>query len=93
VLAMSRRLAHFYAHESCGQCTNCREGTGWLDRILTRIERGHALPGDIEVLKSAASNMAGRTICALADGATAPVLSLVKNFPEELTARIVEKAA
>jgi len=93
VLAVSRRLAHFYAHESCGQCTNCREGTGWLDRILTRIEGGNALPGDMEVLKSAASNMAGRTICALADGATAPVLSLIKNFPEELSARITEKAA
>jgi len=93
VLAVSRRLAHFYAHESCGQCTNCREGTGWLDRSLTRIEQGHGLPGDMEVLKSAASNMAGRTICALADGATAPVLSLIRHFPEELTSRIAEKAA
>jgi len=93
LLALSRRLAHFYAHESCGQCTNCREGTGWLDRSLSRIEQGFGLPGDIEVLKSAASNMAGRTICALADGAAAPVLSLIEHFPEELADRIAEKAA
>jgi len=93
VLAVSRRLAHFYAHESCGQCTNCREGTGWLDRSLSRIEQGQGLPGDVAVLKSAASNMAGRTICALADGAAAPILSLIEHFPEALNERIAERAA
>jgi len=96
VLAMARRLAHFYAHESCGQCTPCREGTGWLERILLRIEHGQGRPEDMDVLKDAASHMAGRTICALADGAAAPVLSLIRHFPEEITSRMadaVEKAA
>jgi len=96
VLAVTRRLAHFYAHESCGQCTPCREGTGWLERILLRIERGQGRPEDMDVLKDAASHMAGRTICALADGAAAPVLSLIRHFPEEITSRManpVEKAA
>ena len=93
VLAVARRLSHFYAHESCGQCTPCREGTGWLERVLTRIERGQGRPGDIEVLKDAATHMAGRTICALADGAAAPVLSVIQHFPEVVKAGIAEKAA
>ena len=70
-----------------------REGTGWLYRVLTRIERGEGRPGDLEVLQDAAVHMAGRTICALADGAAAPVLSVIKNFPETVRAGIQEKAA
>jgi len=93
VLAVAKRLAHFYAHESCGQCTPCREGTGWMDRVLGRIQCGQGHPGDIEVLHDAAVHMAGRTICALADGAAAPVLSVIKHFPEEVRAGIVENAA
>jgi len=93
VLAVARRLAHFYAHESCGQCTPCREGTGWLERVLMRIEAGQGKPGDMDVLHDAAKFMAGRTICALADGAAAPVLSVIKHFPEVVRAGIVEKAA
>jgi len=93
LLAVTRRLAHFYAHESCGQCTPCREGTGWMANILDRIQKGQGQPGDVEVLKDAAIHMAGRTICALADGAAAPVLSLIRHFPEVLEAGIVEKAA
>jgi NADH-quinone oxidoreductase subunit F len=93
VLAVARRLSKFYAHESCGQCTPCREGTGWLYRVLTRVERGEGRPGDLEVLQDAAVHMAGRTICALADGAAAPVLSVIKNFPEVVRAGIQEKAA
>jgi len=93
VLAVARRLAHFYAHESCGQCTPCREGTGWLDRVLMRIEAGQGKAGDMDVLRDAAQHMAGRTICALADGAAAPVLSLIRHFPEAVQAGIVEKAA
>ncbi len=87
------RLAHFYAHESCGQCTPCREGTGWLARILDRIVAGQGTKEDIQVLEDAAEHMAGRTICALADGAAAPVLSLVRLFPEELHRRVMGKAA
>lgn len=93
LLALTKRLAHFYAHESCGQCTPCREGTGWMERILNRIQNSQGQPGDIEVLKDAAVHMGGRTICALAGGAAAPVLSLIKHFPELLEAGIVEKAA
>ncbi len=93
LLAVTRRLSHFYAHESCGQCTNCREGTGWMERILNRIEGGLGAPEDVEVLKDAATHMAGRTICALAEGAAAPILSLIEHYPEDLTSRISEKAA
>jgi len=93
VLAVARRLAHFYAHESCGQCTPCREGTGWLERVLNRIESGRGLAGDAAVLEEAARHMAGRTICALADGAAAPVLSLLEHFPEEVSSRMAGKAA
>jgi len=93
VLAVARRLAHFYAHESCGQCTPCREGTGWLERVLVRIEAGNGKPDDMEVLADAAKFMAGRTICALADGAAAPVLSVLRHFPDAVRAGIVEKAA
>ncbi len=93
VVAVARRLSHFYAHESCGQCTPCREGTGWLERIMDRISTGQGRPEDIDTLRDAATHMAGRTICALADGAAAPVLSLIKHFPDEVRARMAEKAA
>ena len=93
VLAVARRLAHFYAHESCGQCTPCREGTAWLEHLLKRIENGQGQPGDMEVLADAAKHMAGRTICALADGAAGPVQSLIRLFPDVVRAGIVEKAA
>jgi len=93
VVAVARRLSHFYAHESCGQCTPCREGTGWVERIMDRIATGQGVVDDLPVLEDAARHMAGRTICALADGAAAPILSLLKHFPDEVRARIMEKAA
>ncbi len=93
VIALTRRLAHFYAHESCGQCSPCREGTGWLERIMLRLEQGQADEADLLVLQDVATHMAGRTICALADGAAAPITSLLKHFPDEVRARLVEKAA
>jgi len=93
LIALTRRLAHFYAHESCGQCTPCREGTGWLERIMNRIEAGSGCEKDVEVLNDAAVHMAGRTICALADGASAPILSLLKHFPELVQERLMENAA
>jgi len=93
VIAVARRLAHFYAHESCGQCTPCREGTGWLERVMNRVEAGQGSEADLSVLNDAAKHMAGRTICALADGAAAPILSLLKHFPDEVRARLMEKAA
>ncbi|MDX8407186.1 MAG: NADH-ubiquinone oxidoreductase-F iron-sulfur binding region domain-containing protein, partial [Mariprofundaceae bacterium] len=93
LIAVTRRLSHFYAHESCGQCTPCREGTGWLERVMNRVESGQGREEDMQVLSEAATHMAGRTICALADGAAAPILSLLKHFPEEVRARLVENAA
>ncbi|MCD4485304.1 NADH-quinone oxidoreductase subunit NuoF [Chromobacterium vaccinii] len=77
------RLAYFYHEESCGQCTPCREGTGWLYKVIHRIVNGQGRKGDLELLDSVGNNMAGRTICALADAAVFPVRSFTKHFREE----------
>ncbi|MDQ6979153.1 MAG: NADH-quinone oxidoreductase subunit NuoF [Mariprofundaceae bacterium] len=92
-IALTRRLAHFYAHESCGQCTPCREGTGWLERVMLRLEAGQCNEQDLVVLKEASQHMAGRTICALADGAAAPILSLLKMFPDAVRSYLAENKA
>jgi len=76
-------LAHFYAHESCGQCTPCREGTGWLARVLHRILHGHGRPSDLDLLDSVAGRIGGRTICALGDAAAMPVQSFLKHYRHE----------
>jgi len=76
-------LMHFYHHESCGQCTPCREGTGWLDKILHSILEGKGRLQDIDLLLKVADNMKGRTICALSDAAALPVLSFVTKFRDE----------
>lgn len=78
-----RRIARFYYSESCGQCTPCREGTGWLYRMLTRIAEGQGRPEDLERLDSVASRIEGRTICALGDAAAMPVRSFIKHFRPE----------
>ena len=78
-----QRLARFYYSESCGQCTPCREGTGWLYRMLTRIVNGKGVPEDIERLEGVAQKIEGRTICALGDAAAMPVRSFVKVFRPE----------
>ncbi len=70
-----KRLSYFYMHESCGQCTPCREGTGWLWRLVDRIHRGEGRPADLDLLNSVADNIQGRTICALGDAAAMPVPS------------------
>lgn len=77
------RISEFYMDESCGQCTPCREGTGWMVRLLHRIKEGHAEEGDIEKLVNVANNIEGRTICALGEAAAWPVQSFVKNFYSE----------
>jgi len=77
------RLSHFYFEESCGQCTPCREGTGWLSRVLHRIEHGHGKQEDLDLLDDVASRIAGRTICALGDAAAMPVQSFLKYFRDE----------
>lgn len=86
-----RRLAYFYFEESCGQCTPCREGTGWLYRILNRIENGEGRMQDLELLDSVAGNIMGRTICALGDAAAMPVQSFLKHFRSEFEYHIKHK--
>ncbi|MCU0834468.1 MAG: NADH-quinone oxidoreductase subunit NuoF [Chromatiaceae bacterium] len=76
-------LAHFYAHESCGQCTPCREGTGWLARVLHRILNGQGRPQDIDLLDGVAGRIGGRTICALGDAAAMPVQSFLQHYRHE----------
>src|SRR6266853_1964451 len=77
------RLSYFYYEESCGQCTPCREGTGWLYRVVHRIEHGQGKAQDLDLLNSVAENIIGRTICALGDAAALPVRSVVKRFRGE----------
>ena len=77
------RLAHFYYDESCGQCTPCREGTGWLYRMLKRIIDGNGKKGDIDLLMGVQDKIMGNTICALGDAAAMPVESFLRNFREE----------
>ncbi len=77
------RLSYFYFEESCGQCTPCREGTGWLYRIVHRIESGGGRPTDIDLLDSVADNIMGRTICALGDAAAMPVRAFLKHYRAE----------
>ncbi len=86
-----RRLSYFYYEESCGQCTPCREGTGWLWRMVDRIERGEGRVEDLEVLDNVADNIAGRTICALGDAAAMPVKSFIKHFRDEFAYHIEHK--
>ena len=85
------RLSYFYFEESCGQCTPCREGTGWLYRMVHRIEHGQGRLDDIELLNSVADNIQGRTICALGDAAAMPVRAMIKNFREEFEYHIEHK--
>lgn len=77
------RISEFYMDESCGQCTPCREGTGWMVRLIHRIREGHGEPGDIEKLVNVANKIDGRTICALGEAAAWPVQSFVKHFYHE----------
>jgi NADH-quinone oxidoreductase subunit F len=83
-------LAHFYAHESCGQCTPCREGGHWAEKILQRMSRGEALPGDLELLETICNQIQGHTICALGDSIAMPVRSFITKFKDEFRQRILE---
>ena len=86
-------LSQFYAHESCGQCTPCREGTLWMSRITKRICEGWGRMEDVELLKSVADNICGRTICALGEGAAWPVQSNVSKFRDEYLEKIRRQQA
>ncbi|WP_044564086.1 NADH-quinone oxidoreductase subunit NuoF [Azospirillum sp. B4] len=82
------RLSKFYMHESCGQCTPCREGTGWLARVMDRMVRGQARLDEIDMLYDVTKQIEGRTICALGDAAAWPVQGLIRHFRPEMEARI-----
>ena len=85
------RLSYFYHEESCGQCTPCREGTGWLYRMVHRIEHGQGRAGDLDLLVSVADNIQGRTICALGDAAAMPVRAFIRHFRDEFQHHIDHK--
>ena len=90
IVAAIARLARFYMHESCGQCTPCREGTGWLWRMLIRIGQGRAELAEIDLLQDVTKEIEGHTICALGDAAAWPVQGLIRHFRPELERRIRE---
>ncbi len=85
------RLSHFYYEESCGQCTPCREGTGWLAKVMHRIEHGEGRQEDLDLLDDVAHRIGGRTICALGDAAAMPVMSFLKHFRDEFQYHIDHK--
>lgn len=80
---MARRIMHFYAHESCGWCIPCREGTSWLNKTLERFHAGYGRPEDIDLIADLSKNMLGRTFCALGDAAAMPTISIVQKFRKE----------
>ena len=86
-----QRLSYFYAHESCGQCTPCREGTGWLYRLVSRLEHGEGTLADMDLLDNVAENIMGRTICALGDAAAMPVRGMLKHFRDEFVHHVEHK--
>ncbi len=85
------RISYFYKHESCGQCTPCREGTGWMWRVMERLRTGEAEIGEIDMLQQVTKQVEGHSICALGDAAAWPIQGLIKNFRTELERRIVER--
>ena len=86
------RWTDFYAHESCGKCTPCREGTWWLRQIMNRIEAGEGTQDDIDKLVDICDNILGRSFCALGDGATSPITSSIQYFREEYIAHLTQGA-
>ncbi len=87
------RLAKFYMHESCGQCTPCREGTGWMARVMARLVRGEADESEIDLLDEVTRQIEGHTICALGDAAAWPIQGLIRHFRPELERRIAKRRA
>jgi NADH-quinone oxidoreductase subunit F len=88
IVKQVRRMVDFYAHESCGQCTPCREGTAWGAKILRRIEDGRGTEADLDTLLDISDNMTGKTICVLSDAAAAPIVSSIQKFREDYLALV-----
>ena len=93
IVKQVRRMVEFYAHESCGQCTPCREGTAWATKILRRIEQGRGVADDIDTLLAISENMTGRTICVLSDAAAAPITSSIEKFRADYEALMAPEPA
>jgi len=91
MVSMLERICRFYKHESCGQCTPCREGTGWLWRVVHRIKNGQGQPEDLAVLDRVAANITGRTICAFGEAAAWPVQGMLRHFRDEFVYYIEHK--
>jgi NADH-quinone oxidoreductase subunit F len=92
LVKVCHRALKFFEHESCGKCTPCREGTGWLRKILGRIDSGEGMEGDIDLLLSISGNMLGKTFCPLGDGAASVVQNFIKHFRPEFEDHIRNKA-
>jgi NADH-quinone oxidoreductase subunit F len=92
MVAACARIMRFYAHESCGQCTPCREGTGWLAQVCTRLAEGSGRPGDPDLLASIAFGIAGNTICPLGEAAAWPMMAFLTKFRDEFAARVKSAA-
>ncbi|MEO6510621.1 MAG: NADH-ubiquinone oxidoreductase-F iron-sulfur binding region domain-containing protein, partial [Nocardioides sp.] len=88
VVRATLRWTEFYKHESCGKCTPCREGTWWLVQVLAKLEQGIGSESDLDLLLDQCDNIAGRSFCALADGAAAPIQSSIKFFRDEYVAHL-----
>ena len=87
------RISHFYKHESCGQCTPCREGTGWMARVMARMAEGRAQKREIDMLLDVSTRIEGHTICALGDAAAWPIQGLIRHFRHEIEAKIDQYSA
>jgi NADH-quinone oxidoreductase subunit F len=90
MVELALNISHFYTHESCGQCTPCREGGHWVQKIFHRISRGEGAPGDLQLIDSICNQIQGRTICAFGEALSWPAQAIIRRFPEEFKARIEE---
>ncbi|MDC0139913.1 NADH-quinone oxidoreductase subunit F, partial [Hyphomicrobiales bacterium] len=88
IIAAIARLSYFYKHESCGQCTPCREGTGWMWRVMERFVSGKAEKSEIDLLLEVSTQVEGHTICALGDAAAWPIQGLIRHFRHVIEERI-----
>jgi NADH-quinone oxidoreductase subunit F len=93
VIKAISRISYFYKHESCGQCTPCREGTGWMWRVMERLVKGEANKREIDLLLDVTTQVEGHTICALGDAAAWPIQGLIRHFRHEIEARIDARQA
>jgi NADH-quinone oxidoreductase subunit F len=91
IVRLALRTARFYAEETCGQCTQCREGTWWMEQVLHRIEHGHGKMEDLQMILDMCSNMKGVTICVLSDACAMPVEAMLQKYREEFEHHVTQK--